>query len=145
MALRASWTGFNVTVIFRKEAKKLKALKKNGGNPAANLILTDEPVDTKSRLVDDRRTHFPVPPSRDAIGYVTSGRFLYSYACGAGIGFVSLESLKRLRDLIVNQGRVVKLLEPVFGGAAGIPLIALVRNVDATQYRFVKLSLIDTW
>ncbi|CAK8697903.1 unnamed protein product [Clavelina lepadiformis] len=74
---------------------------------------------------------FNVFPSRKIIGFITSGDFLNSYASGGGVGFITLKSLLLLCENL-------KMLPETHSG-----LIALMRNSNSFQYRFVKLDLMN--
>lgn len=116
-------------------------MKKNDTSDAKAMLLGSTDV---SSSIAEKQTSFPVAPSRETIGYVTSGRFLYSHACGAAVGFITLTSLRRLVQFQVNHQGLAKLFNSSIDFKE-VPLLALVRNVDSTQYRFVKLKVIKPW
>lgn len=116
-------------------------MKKNDADGQRTVVDESTPISYDSV---ERPTYLSVAPSRETIGYVTSGRFLLSHACGAGVGFITCDSLKRMCQLQVKHQRIRDFLSHSTDFQDG-SLLALVRSCDSKQYRFVKLKLVKPW
>nr|XP_039270655.1 ribonucleases P/MRP protein subunit POP1-like isoform X1 [Styela clava] len=142
----------------RKEAKKEAAKRKKDRKSENKVLLSKDITQPVAETSSTSHTSvsvskgqpqtFPVQPSREIIGYVTNGDFLFSHACGAGVGFISAQ---KLQTLVLRQMKHVKLQKILseedskkllLNNDSHIPLLALMRNTDSLQYRFVKIEMI---
>lgn len=83
---------------------------------------------------------FPVMPSKETIGFVTSGGFSNSFAKGVGIGFVNIKNLVSLYKIRCDSSW---LKEKVFDEMCMPPttLFALHRPTNDFVYRYILLKL----
>ena len=84
---------------------------------------------------------FGVTSSRKLIGFVTSGDFLFSFATGGAIGFITLQSVVTLYRMKMDSEWLQKFLSDV-NHANG--LLCLMKNIDTDQYRFAIVNLVLT-
>lgn len=141
------------TLLFHRKAAKLEAKKnkrKKKSKDPALVTSEDKPQPEKQTTFPVKPMIFPVLSTRTPIGYVTSGNFLYSYACGGGLGFVSVDKLFSLVTMIAGSCALRKLFEndDIRNSLLGkdltkMPLLALMRNTDSPQYRFISIKLMD--
>jgi len=112
----------------RKEATKLA--KKNRKRKKENKIII------KRNLPNQ----FDVTSSRKLIGFVTSGDFLFSYATGGGVGFVTSQSLAALYELSCKNEWLPKFLDETVHSNG---LLCLMKNIDTDQYRYVIIEIVN--
>ena len=82
---------------------------------------------------------FDVTSSRKLVGFVTSGDFLFSFATGGGVGFVTVQALVSLYRLHIDYPWISDFLNESVRTRG---LLCLMKNIDTDQYRFVVIDLL---
>ena len=83
---------------------------------------------------------FDVTSSRKLIGFVTSGDYLFSFATGGGIGFVTVQSLANLHQLNRDYEWLLNLIGDTLHTNG---LLCLMKNIDTDQYRFAIIDVVN--
>ena len=82
---------------------------------------------------------FDVAPCRDVVGFVTSGDYIFSFATGGGIGFITTSALSSLYDLRRSSEWLHSFISKKLKANQAL---CLMRNIDSDLYRYAIIELL---